>query len=120
MDFRLYGDTIQPAYLLYEPLLTAGIRLLHYVGAQDANCAWPGIISFLKLLRSPFQDEFLHTPDVPWPTAEDATVRVVGEGAGNMTYILIAQAGHFVARDQPKLVKSIVEHWVHNVPYSSS
>jgi hypothetical protein len=85
------------------------------VGAQDANCAWPGVISFvrgfagcipvplthaiynqLKLLQSPFQDEFLRAPDVPWPTAEDATVRVVGEGAGNMTYILIAEAGHFV------------------------
>jgi hypothetical protein len=50
----------------------------------------------LKLLQSPFQDEFLRAPDVPWPTAEDATVRVVGEGAGNMTYILIAEAGHFV------------------------
>ncbi|KAJ7127665.1 hypothetical protein C8R44DRAFT_733107 [Mycena epipterygia] len=49
----------------------------------------------LKLLKSPFQDEFLRTPDIPWPTAEDATARVVGEGAGNMTYILVDQAGHF-------------------------
>ncbi|KAF7364774.1 hypothetical protein MVEN_00347300 [Mycena venus] len=118
-EFRKYGDIIQPAYLLYKPLLEAGIRLLHYVGATDANCAWPGVISFLKLLQSPFQDKFLRAPDVPWPTAEDATVRVVGEGAGNMTYILIAQGGHFVARDQPALVKSIVEHWVDNVPFLS-
>jgi hypothetical protein len=50
----------------------------------------------LKLLQSPFQEEFNRAPDVPWPTVEDATVRVVGEGAGNMTYILVAQAGHFV------------------------
>ncbi|KAJ7668124.1 Alpha/Beta hydrolase protein [Mycena rosella] len=119
-QFEAYGDKIQPAYLLYEPLLTAGIRLLHYVGVQDANCAWSGVISFLKLLQSPFQDEFLRAPDVPWPTAEDATVRVVGEGAGNMTYILVAQGGHFVARDQPRLVKSIVEHWVENMPFISS
>ncbi|KAK7012887.1 Alpha/Beta hydrolase protein [Favolaschia claudopus] len=117
--FDAYGDIIQSAYLLHEPLLRDGIRLLHYVGRQDANCAWPGIISFLKLLRSPFQEEFLRTPDVPWPTAEDATVRVVGEKAGNMTYILIQQAGHFVARDQPKLVKSIVDHWVQNVPFEA-
>ncbi|KAJ6452153.1 hypothetical protein DFH09DRAFT_1351752 [Mycena vulgaris] len=58
-EFQKYGDIIQPAYLLYEPLLAAGIRLLHYVGAQDANCAWPGVISF---------DEFLRAADVPWPT----------------------------------------------------
>ncbi|KAJ7461996.1 alpha/beta-hydrolase [Mycena latifolia] len=119
-EFRKYGDIILPAYLLYGPLLSAGIRLLHYVGAQDANCAWPGVISFLNLVQSPFQDEFLLTPDVPWPTAEEATVRAVGKGAGNMTYILVDQGGHFVARDQPALVKSIVEHWVENVPFVSS
>lgn len=91
----------------------------------------------LKLLPSPFQAEFLRAPDVPWPTAEDATVRVIGEGAGNMTYILVAQGGHFVrylpgsfsfaftketqvARDQPALVKSIVGHWVPNAPFISA
>jgi hypothetical protein len=124
---------MQSAYLLYEPLLSAGIRLLRrwtirtllgtqltfhipdYVGAQDANCNQHGIMSFvrelrlkcyllyldcsctkLKLLQSPFQEEFLRAPDVPWATAEDTTVRVVGEGAGNMTWILIDGAGHFV------------------------
>ncbi|KAK7048758.1 Alpha/Beta hydrolase protein [Favolaschia claudopus] len=122
IEFSKYGDVIQPAYLLYEPLLKDGIRLLHYIGAQDANCAWPGIISFLRLLQSPFQEEFLRAPDVPWPTAdsEDATIRVVGDGAGNMTYILVQQAGHFVAHDQPELVKSIVEHWVRNVAFDSN
>ncbi|KAF8215114.1 Alpha/Beta hydrolase protein [Mycena galopus ATCC 62051] len=116
-EFDKYGDIIQPSYLLYGPLLKSGIRLLHYIGAQDAVCAWPGVLSFLKLLQSPFQDQFVHAPDVPWPTAKDATVRVVGEGAGNLTYILVAQAGHGVARDQPALVKSIVKHWVENVPF---
>ncbi|KAJ7034826.1 hypothetical protein C8F04DRAFT_1182822 [Mycena alexandri] len=94
-EFAKYGDIIQSAYRLYEPLLRAGVRLLHYVGAQDANCAPAGIMSFLKLLQSPFQEEFLRTPDVPWPTNEDATI----------------------AHDQPELVKSIVEHWVKNVPF---
>ncbi|KAJ6493016.1 alpha/beta-hydrolase [Mycena sanguinolenta] len=118
MEFAKRGDIMQAAYLLYEPLLTAGIRLLHYVGAQDANCNPHGIMSFLKLLQSPFQEEFLRAPDVPWPSADEATVRVVGEGAGNMTWILIDGAGHFVAHDQPKLVKSTVEHWVWNVPFN--
>ncbi|KAJ7852714.1 alpha/beta-hydrolase [Mycena leptocephala] len=118
-EFSKYGDTIQSAYLLYEPLLRAGIRLLHYVGAQDANCNPLGIMSFLKLIQSPFQAEFLVAPDIPWPTADsdEATVRVVGEGAGNMTWILIDGGGHFVAHDQPELVKSVVEHWVENVPF---
>ncbi|KAJ7626192.1 alpha/beta-hydrolase [Roridomyces roridus] len=115
-EFVQYGDKIQAAHLLYQPLLAAGIRLLHYVGEQDANCAWRGVLSFLKLIQSPFQESFLRAPDVPW-SEDAATVRVVGEGAGDMTYILVRGGGHFVARDQPALVKSIVEHWVLNVPF---
>ncbi|TFK38819.1 alpha/beta-hydrolase [Crucibulum laeve] len=108
------GDMIQQHQLLYEPLLKDGIRLLHYVGAQDANCAWPGVFSFLKSLRSPYQKQFLETPDLPSPSLPNVTFRVVGGGAGNMTFALVADAGHFVVKDQPVLVKSIVEHWVFN------
>ncbi|KAF7364787.1 SET domain-containing protein [Mycena venus] len=82
-------------------------------GGCQLRLTWSNFI----LLQSPFQDEFLRARDVPWPSAEDATVRVVGDGAGNMTYILVAQGGHFVARDQPALVESIIDHWVENVPF---
>ncbi|THG95565.1 hypothetical protein EW026_g6107 [Hermanssonia centrifuga] len=115
-EFEQEGDRLRPTYLLYEPLLKAGYRLLHYVGKLDANCAWPGIISFLKLLHTPFQEDFINTPDLAWGS-EDAIVRAVGEGAGNMTYILMGGAGHFVTKDQPVLVKKIVEHWIDNRPF---
>ncbi|KAJ6529087.1 alpha/beta-hydrolase [Mycena vulgaris] len=113
-EFTAEGDIIHPHHLMYPPLLAAGIRLLHYIGAQDANCAWPGIFSFLKLLETPFQKEFLDAPDVPWPSNDVATVRTVGGGAGNMAYILVQEAGHFTVKDQPALAKKIVEHWVAN------
>lgn len=97
---------------------------LDYIGAQDANCPWPGILSFvsisslvherydsseamisqLKLLRTPFQDEFLTAKDAPWPTSDIATVRTVGKGAGNMTFVLIQEAGHFVRSFRVSLV----------------
>ncbi|KAI0062587.1 alpha/beta-hydrolase [Artomyces pyxidatus] len=119
-EFEDFGDIFHPHYLLYEPLLKAGIRVLHYVGARDANCAWPGVLSFLKLLRTPFQEEFIHAPDVPWPAKENATVRVVGDGAGSMTFIKVAEAGHFTVYDQPALAKMIVEHWLENQPFIPS
>ncbi|KAJ7256414.1 alpha/beta-hydrolase [Mycena rebaudengoi] len=115
--FVAAGDIIQQHHLLYPPLLAGGIRLLHYVGAQDANCAWPGVFSFLKLLQTPFQSEFISAPDLPWPAEGIATVRSVGWGAGNMSYILMHNAGHFVVKDQPELVKTIVEKWVANQPF---
>ncbi|KAJ6570466.1 hypothetical protein DFH09DRAFT_1080033 [Mycena vulgaris] len=80
------AESVSCASRLYKPLG-------HYTGAPDANTAWPGIISFLKILRAPFQEEFLCAPDVPWPAAE-AAVCVVGAGAGNTTYLLVAQEGH--------------------------
>ncbi|KAJ6582108.1 alpha/beta-hydrolase [Mycena capillaripes] len=116
-EFIAAGDMIHQHHLLYPELLKAGIRLLHYVGAQDANCAWPGVFSFLKLLRTPFQREFISSSDVPWPSDGIATVRSVGPGAGNMTYILMHGAGHFVVKDQGALVKTIVEKWVANRPF---
>jgi hypothetical protein len=51
----------------------------------------------LRLLKTPFQEEFIAALDVPWPTKEIATVRSVGVGAGNMAFILVAEAGHFVS-----------------------
>ncbi|KAF8494769.1 Alpha/Beta hydrolase protein [Gautieria morchelliformis] len=118
-EFRAAGDLVQQHQLLFEPLLRDGIRLLHYIGAQDANCAWPGVLSTLRLLKNPFQQAFIEAKDLPWPSATVAntTVRSVGKGAGNFTYILIPEAGHMVVHDQPALVKSIVEHWVQNQPF---
>ncbi|KAE9407384.1 alpha/beta-hydrolase [Gymnopus androsaceus JB14] len=118
--FEAYGDLAFRHHLLYEPLLADGIRLLHYVGAQDANCAWPGVLSFLKLIRSPYQENFINSKEIPWPDTdrkEGGYVRVVGEGAGNMTFVLIEGAGHFSVHDQPAVVKSMIEHWIENEPF---
>lgn len=116
--FFYAGDPVGQPYLLYEPLLRDGIRLLHFVGKLDANCGWPGIFSFLKLIKSPYQEAFIAAKDVPWPSEDIATVRAIGPGAGNFTLVLMAEAGHLVVDDQPMLVKNIVEHWVDNRPYT--
>ncbi|KAK0454383.1 Alpha/Beta hydrolase protein [Armillaria borealis] len=64
-DFEANAEIWNRHYLLYEPLLQSGIRVLHWIGARDANCPWPGVLSFLKLLRTPFQQEFIASPDLP-------------------------------------------------------
>ncbi|KAJ7292482.1 Alpha/Beta hydrolase protein, partial [Mycena rebaudengoi] len=67
------------------------------------------------VLKTPFQEEFIAAPDVPWPSKEIATVCSVGAGAGNMAYILVAEPGHFV--NQPGHAKLIIIHWVSNRPF---
>ncbi|KAJ6509778.1 hypothetical protein DFH09DRAFT_1374619 [Mycena vulgaris] len=99
-----------PDHLFIPALLARLIRtnnptfLPHLQSLAFTDCELR--VDTLKLLRSPFQKEFLCAPDVPWPAAE-AAVCVVGAGAGNTTYLLVAQEGH--SRDQPRLVTSIVE-----------
>ncbi|KAF8202064.1 Alpha/Beta hydrolase protein [Mycena galopus ATCC 62051] len=117
--FDKTGDILLPVHLLYESLISEGIRVLHLAGAQDAQRPWPGTISFLKLLHTPFQDAFRNAADVPWPPANPdmASVRSVGAGAGNMTYILVSAAGHFLSQDEPALFKEIMERWIDNVPF---
>ncbi|KAJ7115143.1 hypothetical protein C8R43DRAFT_1138271 [Mycena crocata] len=94
-----------PHHLMYPPLLAAGIRILHYVGAQDANCPWPGILSFLKLLQTPFQQAFL---DASW--AEKMSQQWLETGPSSCSLrrdILPSEA----------LAKLIVETWVANKPW---
>ncbi|TCD67317.1 hypothetical protein EIP91_000287 [Steccherinum ochraceum] len=115
--FYMEGDMVQRAHLLYGPLVSDGIRLLHYVGALDANCGWSGIYHFLKYIQTPFQPAFLTASDVQWHP--NATVRAIGDGdgAGNFTWILMSEAGHLVVRDQPELVKMILERWIEDLPW---
>ncbi|GJE94626.1 hypothetical protein PsYK624_107970 [Phanerochaete sordida] len=96
----------RPAYLLYRPLLEAGYRLLHYVGKLDANCAWPGVLSTLRLLPSPCQSTFNDAPDLPWPGHAVAVHAVAStsdehgqKSAGAFTLVLMDHAGHFVTHD---------------------
>lgn len=117
IEFMSTGDLAGQPYLLYEPLLKDGIRLLHFIGKLDANCGWPGVYSFLKLIKSQYQEAFIAAKDVPWPSEDIATVRAIGPGAGNFTMVYMAEAGHLVIGDQPALAKKIIEHWVDNVPY---
>ncbi|KAI0341788.1 alpha/beta-hydrolase [Trametopsis cervina] len=116
-EFMRNADIIRPHARLYEPLLRDGIRILHYIGAQDASCAWPGVLSTLKLIDSPFQRDFIQGQDVPWPTSGVATVRAVGPGAGNFTYILVQDAGHFVINNQRALAKEIIHRFIDNLPW---
>ena len=56
----------------------------------------------LKIIRSRYQDAFIAAPDLPWWTSPDeyadvTTVRAIDPGAGNMTYMLVGGAGHFVS-----------------------
>ena len=53
----------------------------------------------LRLLNTPFSEQFRTEPDIPWAMNDKSsgTVRVSGNGgAGQYTYLTYSDAGHFV------------------------
>lgn len=73
---------------------------------QDASIAWPGTLSFLRLIQSLFSTDFRVAEDVPWPSADApaGTVRVSGSGgAGSFTFLTYAEAGNYARTSLPGL-----------------
>nr|GAT51131.1 predicted protein [Mycena chlorophos] len=99
-EFGAQGDIFRQHHELYTPLLEAGIRVLHYTGLQDANCAWPGIESFLT-----YFNRLTKRLSVPPLTSR------------NFAHVRVEGAGHFTVKDQPALAKRIVETWVADEPW---
>jgi len=116
-EFFAAGDIIQQHHRLYGPLLNDGVRILFTIGAQDANCAWPGVLSSIKLLESHYQRDFINARDVPWPSRNITVRKGGGGGAGRLTYVLLQDAGHTVGQDQPTFVKEIVEKFITDVEF---
>ncbi|KAG8841706.1 hypothetical protein FRB96_007149 [Tulasnella sp. 330] len=118
MNFRSTSDKVQISTRFFPQLLRDGIRILHRVGMLDLNCAWPGVLNGLEITPTDFQSQFAAAKDVPWPGEEDdATVRVIGDGAGDMTYVQIWNAGHFVSRDTPRIERQLASHWINNIAF---
>ncbi|VDB96810.1 unnamed protein product [Peniophora sp. CBMAI 1063] len=112
-EFR--GDTIYPHQKLLEALILEGIRVLVHEGMLDANCNNLGVLSFLKLLHTPYQADFLAALDISWfyEGEKAGTVRSVGPGGtGTLTYLTIDESGHSLVGDQPAYARWIVGRWI--------
>ncbi|ORY24444.1 alpha/beta-hydrolase [Naematelia encephala] len=119
--FDANGDMMQDSTRFFPQLLKDGIRILHRVGMLDLNCAWPGVLSALKRVPTPYQDEFINAADIPWPGEEtEATFRVIGQGAGEFTYVQLHNAGHFVGADAPRMELKLAQHWIYNKAFDQT
>ncbi|KAK8844530.1 hypothetical protein IAR55_006376 [Kwoniella newhampshirensis] len=96
------------------------VDVTYRVGMVDLNCPWTGVLGGLLLSNINVAEDFKNAEDIPWPGEEsEATVRVVGEGAGDFTYVQLWHAGHFVSYDMPRIEQKLVEHWIKNKPFGS-
>ncbi|KAJ7758146.1 peptidase S10 serine carboxypeptidase [Mycena maculata] len=143
--FMLQGDGMRDSKRLLTELVDEGIRLLVYAGNVDMVCNYMGESRWIEQLPSKHNDAFTDAPFLPWTVSDRpaGVVRSAGEGAGNVTYLTVYEAGyaHWMMRilsivtDLPlgtwslmisqKLLWSVfllfcesdmLTRWIHNVP----
>ncbi|KAJ7079578.1 carboxypeptidase C [Mycena belliarum] len=125
MAFALQGDGVHNSAKLLSELIDGGIRLLIYAGNADAMCNFMGNERWLDVLESSFQNEFVAAKPIPWVTLGTGklagTVRSAGNGgfsAGNISYVVVHEAGHMVPFDQPEAALDLFSRWIANTPLS--
>ncbi|KAJ7689127.1 serine carboxypeptidase [Mycena rosella] len=116
--FMLQGDGMRDSKSLLTELVDDGIRLLIYAGNVDMMCNYMGESQWIAQLPSKHKEAFGKAPFLPWTVSDRpaGVVRSAGEGAGNVTYLTVYEAGHMVPHDQPEAALDMLTRWIHNVP----
>ncbi|KAJ7455292.1 Alpha/Beta hydrolase protein [Mycena galericulata] len=116
--FLLQGDGMRDSARLLTELVDEGIRLLIYAGNVDMMCNYMGVSQWISQLPSKHKDAFGDAPFLPWIVSgqQAGVVRSAGEGAGNVTYLTVYEAGHMVPHDQPEAALDMLTRWIHNLP----
>lgn len=117
--FALQGDGMHNSAILLPELVNDGVRLLVYAGNADMMCNYMGNERWLEQLDTKFYDEFSSAKAVPWFSGQ--TGKLVGEvrnaggagfTAGNITFVIIYEAGHMVPYDQPEAAIDMFTKWI--------
>ncbi|KAF7364960.1 Carboxypeptidase [Mycena venus] len=116
--FMLHGDGMRNTKGLVTELVDEGIRLLVYAGNVDMMCNYMGESEWIAQLPSTHKNAFNKAPFLPWTVSDRqaGVVRSAGEGAGNVTYLTVFEAGHMVPHDQPEAALDMLNKWIRNLP----
>ncbi|KAF7976195.1 hypothetical protein HWV62_7370 [Athelia sp. TMB] len=119
--FMMQGDSMHNSGLLLPELIADGVRLLVYAGNADMMCNYIGNEQWLEALEHKFDSDFAAAPTEQWITFETGreagTVRSAGgQGAGNVAFVTVFEAGHMVPYDQPEAALDLFTRWIKDVP----
>ncbi|XP_038715013.1 serine carboxypeptidase 3-like [Tripterygium wilfordii] len=107
----LKGDLMKNLDVGIPALLEDGIRVLIYAGDQDLLCNWLG--------NSRWVDAMKWSGDVDFRRAQNVSFFVGDSEAGELrshkglSFLKVFQAGHMVAKDQPKVALRMIQSWMH-------
>jgi len=94
--------------------LLSNYRILFYSGQLDIIVAYPLTLNFLKNLKFSSAAEYKTAPRKIWRV--DKEIAGYAKVAGNLTEVLVRDAGHMVPADQPKWSYDLLYKFVRNIP----
>ncbi|KAK7864314.1 hypothetical protein R5R35_009568 [Gryllus longicercus] len=111
---NLMEDFMQSVKPWIEELLEH-YRVLVYNGQLDIIVAYPLTVSYLNTLHWSSAAEYKIASRFPWHVGKDIAGYV--KTAGNLTEVLVRDAGHMVPSDQPKWALDLIGRFTSNKPF---
>lgn len=114
VQFYLVEDLLQSVKSWLEILLE-NYRVLLYNGQLDIIVAYPLTLGYLQKLNWSASDEYKNATRYQWNVGNDLAGYV--KTAGNLTEILVRNAGHMVPTDQPAWALDMLRRFTSNLPF---
>lgn len=111
--WNLEADIMQSVAPIISDLLEH-YRILIYNGQLDIIVAYPLTENFLQNFEFNRADEYKTAPRHIWYVGED--IAGYAKQAGNLTEVLVRNAGHMVPSDQPRWALDLISRFVANKP----
>nr|XP_023024517.1 venom serine carboxypeptidase-like [Leptinotarsa decemlineata] len=92
--------------------LLSHYRMLFYNGQLDIIVAYPMMVTYLEKMKFSAHEEYKKAPRHVWKVDQDLAGYV--KSAGNLTEVLVRNAGHLVPADQPKWSLDMISKFVRN------
>jgi len=118
-NFAVYtpfeSSDFEMSYRFDLPIILATTRLLIYNGNYDLIVDFYGQSDLLNTMKWPGQNGFVNAKNVTWNV--DGQAAGSSRNYGNLTYVVVDNAGHMVPHDQGKNALDMINRFVHNKPF---
>ncbi|XP_050304829.1 venom serine carboxypeptidase-like [Anthonomus grandis grandis] len=114
VEEQLLEDALQSVAPWISELLSY-YRVLIYNGQLDIIVAYPLTLNYLQKLTFDGSDIYKTAPRHLWMVQEDIAGYV--KVAGNLTEVLVRNAGHMVPHDQPQWAFDMINRFTNNKPF---
>ena len=114
---RLLANGVQESTAHLFPRLLAELRVLVYTGLYDLDANLMGVDAWLQALDWPGRDELAKSSRTPWVRCRKQFGQA--QAVGNLTVVVVTDAGHAVPMDAPEAALDMFNTFVRGESFTS-